>query len=284
MTNSIFPIKISLFFDKGDPSGICEAWMDNWDGYSFKIPRTFLEDKVLKKEISKPGVYFLFGQVGNDTQVYIGESEDVSERLKSHNNDDKKSWFSEVVVISCESQYLNKAKVKYLESVFYEDACKANRYKVDNSSKPTKSSLSRSDEATLQEFIHKSKILITSLGYKVFEEIVTTEVESVDDNKFYYRYGTEEQAQGFRHPEGFVVCKGSYVRPKEAPKLYPWIKMARKINKSKIVNDLLIEDVLLNSPSLAFSFVAGFGGNGNNYWKTTSGTTLGNIIENETNV
>lgn len=60
------------------------------------------------------------------------------ERLKSLDKSSDKSWFSDVVVITSEQSFLNKAKIKYLENIFYEKAKKANRYKLEQTT-PTKS-------------------------------------------------------------------------------------------------------------------------------------------------
>lgn len=274
-----FPIKINMYFESGDPSGICEVWMDNFNGIVYKIPRTFLNESSIKSSINVPGFYFLIGTVNQEKRVYIGEGEDVLERLKTHNLKEDKDWFSEVIVVTSERNYLNKAKIKYLENTFYNIAKAANRYIVEQTN-PTKSKLGKSEEGTLLEFIEKTKVLVTALGYKIFEGI---EQKQNDESftTFYFRKGTEKQATGHLHPEGFVVSKGSYVRPEEAPKLYSWIKETRKNNKDKIVNSLLTEDILLNSPSLAVNFVAGTVGSGNQQWKTADGITLGEYLESK---
>lgn len=273
-----YPIKIHLYFENGDPSGVCEAWMDNWNGNAYKIPRNNIEDKSIQNDINKPGVYFLFGKVGTETEVYIGESDEVGNRLKSHNKDDKKAWFSEVVVITSDKAYLNKANIKYLESIFHNDAMKAKRYKLENGNRPSESNISKSDKAVLEEFSDKTKLLITALGYKVFEEISSFNLEEESLEFFYYNKNQSDEAFGYRHPEGFVLCKGSHVRKDQAEKIYPWIRTARETYLPKVVDGILTEDIVFNSPSLAISFVKGYSINGNTAWKNIHGITYGKFI------
>jgi len=279
MARKQYPIKIHLYFENGNPSGICEAWMDNWSGNAYKIPRNNIETKNIQNELKKPGVYFLFGKIGTDTEVYIGESDEVGERLKTHNKDEKKGWFSEVVVVTSDKEYLNKANIKYLESVFHFEAIKAKRYKVENGNKPTEAYVSKSDKAVLEEFIDKTKLLITALGYKVFEDISASKKEKKESEMFYYNKNQPDEAFGYRHPEGFVLCKGSHVRKDQAEKIYPWIRSAREMYLPKVIKGVLTEDILFNSPSLAISFVKGYSINGNTAWKNSELITFGKFID-----
>ncbi len=283
MANKIYAIKMHLFFKDGDPSGVCEAWMDNWSGHAYKLPRGFLKNqRIIDALDKKPTVYFLFGQTGGDIRAYIGQSDAINKRLDQHDKDPDRGWFSDAVVIIDERNFLNAAYIKYLESVFYEDAKKAGRYELDNVVKPSQSNISESDRATLEEFSDKTRLLISALGYKIFDEIAKPKETAINsETYFYYRKGKSEEAKGYLNPEGFIICKGSYVNSNEAPKLYPWIKIARQNHLNKVAENRLKEDLLLNSPSLAIGFVTGNSGNGNVLWKTKDGKTLKLIRNSE---
>lgn len=78
---------IELFLVNGTTDSITTAELSNWNGKAIKIPR--IEVAGCKREdITEPGVYFLFAKddEGNDS-VYIGESENVKERLLQHMRD-----------------------------------------------------------------------------------------------------------------------------------------------------------------------------------------------------
>jgi len=279
MKNNNFPITITLHFPSGDPSSVCEACIEGYNAVAHKIPRLFLNDAFLRDRISKVGVYFLIGQINENFKVYVGEAEDLFKRLKEHDKDEKKNWFSDVIVFTSERNFLNKAKVKYLEHSFYASIKDVGRYTLDQTN-PTKSTLSLSDEGVMLEFISKAKTIVLGLGYKMFEEIAIIE-ERDSAELLFSNYGTKKQRSGYRHSEGFVVRKGSYIRPNESTKLYPWVRDARKNNQSKIVDDYLVEDVLLNSPSLAINFCNGNVSSGNREWKTKDGVTLGELLDRE---
>lgn len=77
---------IKLFLVDGTPNGrwICE--LSNWTGIAYKIPRSMIKESENRKELSSPGVYFLFGydEEKDKPLIYIGEAEDIIIRLKRH--------------------------------------------------------------------------------------------------------------------------------------------------------------------------------------------------------
>src|SRR5690606_22637464 len=42
-----FPISVRLFFESGDPAGICGSYMDNFSGIVHRVPRAFMNAKSL---------------------------------------------------------------------------------------------------------------------------------------------------------------------------------------------------------------------------------------------
>ena len=115
------------------------------------------------------GVYLLFGKSddGNDL-VYIGEAETVLKRLNQQVS--QKAFWNEAIVFISKDENLNKAHIKYLENRLHEMASTVRRYQMDNSIVPTQSSISESDRAEMEEFIENIKMLVNTLGHKVFDE------------------------------------------------------------------------------------------------------------------
>ena len=161
---------IKLFLVDGTPNGrwICE--LSNWTGIAYKIPRSMIKESENRTELSSPGVYFLFGydDVNDKPLIYIGEAEDIIKRLKQH-LEKKDNWNEAIAFISKDSN-LNKAHIKYLENQFYGIAKECDRYSIDNSNTPTKSSVSEAEQSELEEFIYNAKILVNALGHKTFEK------------------------------------------------------------------------------------------------------------------
>ena len=158
---------IKLFLQDGDPNEriICE--LSNWDGIAYKIPKAMLKESKGLKYISNTGVYLFFGEKEEIPYAYVGESENLYDRLIQHLNDDKDFW-TECVAFTRKDNSLNKAHIKYIENILYKEAKKAARYEVDNGLTPTQSSLSEYEEAEMKEIIDNIKMLTNSLGYKVF--------------------------------------------------------------------------------------------------------------------
>ena len=75
---------IELFLMNGTADSLITAELSNWNGKAIKIPR--IEVTSCKREdITQAGVYFLFCKEddGSDS-VYIGEAENVKDRLTQH--------------------------------------------------------------------------------------------------------------------------------------------------------------------------------------------------------
>ena len=96
----MFGKTISLFLIEGDPNKrwVCE--LSNWNGKAYKIPRIDVKRCSDRKDLASCGVYFLFGRSDSDEKgiVYIGEAENVYERLKQHDAPNGKDFWNECIV------------------------------------------------------------------------------------------------------------------------------------------------------------------------------------------
>lgn len=72
---------IELFLVNGSPDSIVTAELSNWNGKAIKIPRIDVPN-CGREDITQAGVYFLFCKGDDGTEaVYIGEAENVKDRL-----------------------------------------------------------------------------------------------------------------------------------------------------------------------------------------------------------
>lgn len=271
---------IKLFLIDGDPNGRISGELSNWTGKAYKIPRIKIKDCIDRPDLNNTGVYLLFGkdETGKDL-VYIGEAEVVLKRLIQHLT--QKDFWNEAIVFISKDDNLNKAHIKYLENGLYERAKKVNRYKVDNSSVPTQSSIAESDRAEMEEFMENIKILINALGHKVFEE--KRELKSAHQQEketFYIKAARGAEAQGEPTSDGFVVFKDSKVAISTVPSITSNFKRLREeliengiiIEKNKEL--VISEDYVFSSPSTAAVIVLGRNANGLTEWKLKDGTNL----------
>ena len=291
---------IKLFLMDSDPDGriICE--LSNWTGKAYRIPRGKVKDCSDREDLKSTAVYLLFGKAETSTDkanVYIGEAENVYTRLVSHISE--KEFWNEAVVFISKDENLNKAHIKYLESRLFEIASIASRYKIQNSNTPTKSSISESDKAEMEEFIEYIKILINTMGFKVFEPLIKQETvnsNNNDDDEILYinagrganAKGRGANAKGKRTPDGFVVFRNSEIamdtvksyRDKGLNKLRDELIESEII--IKIENKLVFKsDYLFSSPSAAAMVIMGRSANGLQEWKDSSGKELRDIEKQE---
>ena len=162
---------IELFLVNGTADSLITAELSNWNGKAIKIPR--IEVTSCKRvDITQAGVYFLFCKEddGSDS-VYIGEAENVKERLIQHLRDyqaekEKYYWSTAVIFVGRD---LNKALIRYLENRFVEIARNSKRYIVLTKNTYRNTVMKESQIAVMEEFIDNVKILINALGYKLLE-------------------------------------------------------------------------------------------------------------------
>jgi len=292
MENKLFARSIKIFLIDGIPNGRMAVELSNWTGKAYKIPRNMVPKSGARKDLEGTGVYLLFGKDPEDDSkdtVYIGETEEVFKRLKNH-LENKEYWNIAVAIISKDDN-LNKAHLKYLESKMYEQALEAGRYVVENVNKPKCSFISEPDVAEMEEFFNNMVLLISTMGFKVFDKIAKISTKPKDSDTFFIKTSTGTDAQGQQTEEGFVVLRGSKVADKEVPSFKgPQFKGAFDL-RQKLLNEevikseqgqlILSKDFLFSSPSTAAMVVMGRSANGRTEWKTAQGVKLRDVEQQE---
>lgn len=115
------PFTIQTYFPDGDTRGYKISQIPTRTIQSIYIPRADLDLVIISRnELAYNGLYFLFeeDELLDDREkiVYIGESENVAKRLKSHSVN-KIKWETAVVFTTTgEENQLTKADIKYLEN------------------------------------------------------------------------------------------------------------------------------------------------------------------------
>lgn len=273
---------IQMIIFNNNPNGMIMCELSNWNGRVFKISRNELNSFFLRNESQFTGLYFLLGRDDdNNETIYIGEAENIQNRIKNHLNDTN-YWNYAIVVIS-KDNILNKAHVKYLENTFFHLAQNSGRAKIINIQEPTKSSISEDDESMLVEFISNSKLLVNTLGFKGFDTI--EELTAKDNNskefEFYIKAARGCDAKGSLLADGFVVYKCSKAAD-NVTNSFQNKKLRNKLIENGIIDDqfCFTKDYIFSSPSSAASIVMGRSANGLTEWQTETGDTLKKILNN----
>lgn len=267
---------IRLFLIEGIADGRWMCELSNWTGKAYKIPRNCVKESSDREELKNTGIYFLFGKSDEtDTyRVYIGEAENIYERLITHLKE--KDFWHECVVFISKDNNLNKAHVKYLENRMYTIAKEAGRYQLENSNIPTQSSLSEADRAEMEEFINNAKLLLSAVGHKVLEATAISSKTNNDLEIFVFE-GKDYKATGTTTADGFVVFKNSILSKKANSSLTKSLLDKR----NKLISENIIDsaftftkDYIFSSPSTAASIISGNSTNGKTAWRNSQGMTL----------
>ena len=290
---------ITLFLMDGSVTGCIRYTLANWTGVAYKIPRTKLDNCLGRSDLKRSGVYFLFG-TSDDTGknvVYIGQAgarkkgEGILSRLQEHKRNPDKDYWTEAVIFTTSNDSSGATEISYLENRFCNMAIEAKRYVVKNGNDPAPGHITEEKESELEEFIDNSRIIMGTLGHRVFEPLFdnidrNSQGEAKENEKQFLSFKlkprkSERQIEAFgkQTDEGFVVLKGSMISTTEKENLSLKVKEARK--KALIdENGILQEDTLFHSPSFAAAFVVGRTYRGNKAWKNQEGKTLNEIESN----
>lgn len=285
---------IRVYLADATVTGIRYAELVNWTGHAIACPRNRLNELSKWPEVAKPGVYFLFESRFGDSKplAYVGESENVCQRLTSH--DKNKEFWNEVIIFTSKDENLTKAHIKYLESTLVCLSKQANRYQLENGNTPQESSLPRADRDAMEEFVFNVRMVLGVLGYPILEPILQTnhseestaelsnksEVNPLGELTFTVN---NLIAKGATTDEGFVLKKGSQlskINTNSLPGKLANIK-DRLLKDGTITDDgdtlIATEDILLSSSSYAAAIVAGTSRSGPQSWKALNGKTIKQI-------
>lgn len=281
-----FSKTIQMFIFDGNPNGRIMCELSNWNGRVYKISRNELSQFSNRSDAENTGIYFLLGKDENNIDtLYIGEAEKMLTRLKQHLKD--QLYWSECIVVISKDNLLNKAHVKFLENKFYILAKTAGRSVVINSTVPTCSSLSEYDEAMLLEFISNTKLLVNTLGYKIFDTIEDSSIKKQNSKiLFYIQAARGADAKGVIVADGFAVLKDSAIATTTVPSMPDsLIRLRNELIENGIIdsNFRFSKDHIFTSPSLAAAVVMGRSANGRTEWKTTDHKSIKDIEEENLN-
>ena len=268
---------IELFLVNGTAESLITAELSNWNGKAIKIPRTEVA-ACTREDIRGVGVYFLICQEddGSDS-VYIGEAENIQERLVQHLRDyqsgkEKYYWNTAAIFVGRD---LNKALIRYLENRLVEIARDCGRYAVLTKNTYRNTVLKESQIASMEEFIENIKVLLNALGYRV----LVPAPKASDDTVYLYCKGVSASATGFVSAGGFTVMQGSTISNHTTPSLESrgasyYRLRDTLIRDGVIVDGAFVRDYEFNAPSAAASVVLGHMAAGPKEWKTADGVSL----------
>lgn len=190
-----------------------------------------------------------------------------------------KDFWNEAIIFISKDENLNRAHIKYLENRLHDIAKKANRYTVRNSVIPTQSSISESDRSEMEEYIENLKMLVSTLGHKVFDEKRELKLKRKQET-FFIKAARGANGQGEQTSDGFLVFKNSKAAATIVNSMTPsFITFRQKLIDEEVLVDKggyleFSDDYIFSSPSTAAVIVMGRNANGLTEWKNRNGKTL----------
>jgi hypothetical protein len=282
--------QIRIYLVDGTPGGLLTAEIMNWTGHVVAAPRSDLSALQKRDEAGRTGVYVLLGDALNalgSTMAYIGEGDDVGERLAQHAKPGEqggKDFWDRAIVLTSKDANLTKAHARYLECRFIDIAKSAGRSELQNLTFPQPPPLPEADVSDMEYFIAQAQIILPVLGVNIFRVAARTgrtvapdAVGSAPTHSpvFILQLAREGiTARAIEVDGEFTVLKDSQARPKwtggehSYKGLHAWL-----VDEGVLAPALpgrwlrFTRDFVFSSPSAAGAAVTGRQTNGRTDWK-----------------
>lgn len=279
--NTMSSRSLKIFVTGDSPRSLKKVTLFNWSGYAYLGNKSHKKQLDTRAEVSSTGLYFLFSDPKDGlVQIYIGETDNFSNRIKNHIT--QKDWWEHFIVFQAYDT-LNKAHVKYLEKVFWDLASGSPQLEVKNDSQPTGSNLSEEDIADLEIFKNNILYVLEAMNIAFFQrKTESTQVSESSSNLYKTNAlaGADYSAFMETREDSYVLKKGSYICLKakdsfEGGQHSYFVKWTSLVNSSDVkkVNDeigTLERDLEFTSPSVCGSLVKARSTNGLTTWKNVN--------------
>lgn len=270
---------LELFYVDGKPDGMVTAEIFNWTGHVLMTPRTQLPEALYRPVAGHTGAYVLTGENEGGLRVYIGESENVAQRLKHHAAE--KDWWTHAYVLTSAANALNKAHVKYLESRLIAIAKEVGAARLENGNAPALVTLNEAGAVTMEEFLDNLMMALPALGLDVFLRKTRPIADAPDLLK---EVGTRFELVSLKHDLHALayIDDGDFVVEAKSSARCSWGgRTYADSSSARLHNELLVSGVIktennkayfsqnyaFGSPSAAADVVTGRSNNGTLAWR-----------------
>ncbi|MEO5326947.1 MAG: GIY-YIG nuclease family protein [Magnetococcus sp. THC-1_WYH] len=272
--------------------------MSTIEAYAFKRD---LFTKRVKKDpnfnLKRAGVYVLIGPDDDAGKKigYIGESENIEDRLVRHNLDGKmqERWLDTIVFMNKDANF-TKAHARYVEAELIKIAKNNPAWCQSNKTNPSSDGiLPIADRFAMDEFVKQVCTLSGTLGCDLFgiydrkkdENDPDIQLDKAEDTLFVLKGSGYDAKAIFSGKSGKIIVKKESLAKSDTTNSIP-------PGNKKIRDDLISDEILVKtedgykftrdypflSPSSAGGVVCGASVNGRTCWKTESGMTYADFF------
>ncbi len=244
---------------------------------------------LARAEAAYAGVYLLLGERDGEAVAYVGESEDIRSRIKTH--DVEKDWWTVAVLVTTAGNKLNKAHARYLEARLIEEAYAVGRTPLNNATRPTRPPLSEADVSKMEAFLNNILIVLPAVRVDIFIQRARSKPPAIEyaattvaqgATRFVLevrRHGLKAYAEVLNGE--FVVEAGSLARLNwEGREIAgsSYAKLHAELKRAGILREdgpycVFKQSYAFASPSAAAAVVSGRSANGATAWQTEGGQT-----------
>lgn len=279
--------KLTIYLIDGLATGPRTIEIGNWSGKAIYSQRSSLSKIMDRGELDRPGVYILKSIPSSESfteRVYIGEAENVKNRLKSHLSNSEKDFVEFVAFIS-KDEMLTKAHIKYLESKIISFAKEAKSAEIDNDKNPELPSLHEADRSDMEYYLEQIKLILPVVNFtflvpSVYKNAADGDLQPADSsNKLYYLKSKTADAKLLETEEGFVVLKNSQCLKQVQSSLSEgYRKLREKLLETKVLEEdggyfVFKDNAIFTSISAAAAVVLGRSAAGPIEWIDSEGLT-----------
>ncbi len=239
--------------------------IDNYEGFkiedldglkSFYIPKELVKkirkiNDIEELGITNSGIYFLIHK--KNKTIYIGQTNNIYDRLITHNRDKEKIEAQGVAIaITTVSNSLNKTFIDFLEHYYIQDFLKNDTWKLKNKDMRERiPNIDIYDKIKLDELVLKINIILKLNG--VFSKKIKIEENNKIDlntsNKNDLKYFFYKKAKAIYYENNLILLKGSLIFNLTEDKI--WKNTLEEKNAKEIreilFNILSYKDLLLKN-------------------------------------
>lgn len=278
-----FGRSLELFFIDDKPDGMLTAELFNWTGHVLMTPRTRIKAALARTKSKHTGVYILLGEKEGTPTAYIGEGENIADRIIKH--DQNKDWWTQAILVSTGANTLNKAHVKYLESRLVELALGVSRRELENGNTPPRPGLSESARANMEAFLANLLLILPAVRVDMFQEYAQSRphqplAESQCDSETPPVFELVSKKNGL-HAKATLIGDDFIVLEQSTARLHwegkgteesGYAQLHRELRKTGVLveqngHSVFAKSYAFRSPSAAAAVVHGRPANGTTEWK-----------------
>lgn len=175
-------LNIQIHIEGDDPNGVrVVSRPGDWTGVAINFRRNDFSKAAKLPELAAAGVYLLWS-TNPEIKVYVGQSGNVGERLKSHLTN--KDFWTHAVAFTAPYGTLNTGHIEWLENELYEHFRQTTSFQLENQQSTKKSIMSRADKGSAGEFLQRITQTMPFAGFHLLENDADTASDETLSSNF----------------------------------------------------------------------------------------------------